>query len=84
MTFAAAGYTVHHRGRAGEWVETEVDPGVESAAVRGLPCGAPHHLYLTAWNSHGTSPPSPVLEVSTHGARESSWCFIHVTGFLYS
>ncbi|ROT76064.1 Down syndrome cell adhesion molecule-like protein [Penaeus vannamei] len=62
------GYTVHHRGRAGEWVETEVDPGVESAAVRGLPCGAPHHLYLTAWNSHGTSPPSPVLEVSTHGA----------------
>ncbi|KAK3861845.1 hypothetical protein Pcinc_032241 [Petrolisthes cinctipes] len=62
------GYTVHHRGRAGEWVEVGVGPGVSGAVVRGLPCGAPHHLYLTAWNSQGTSPPSPVLVASTLGS----------------
>lgn len=65
-----SGYTVHHRGRAGEWVEVGVGPGVGWAVVRGLPCGAPHHLYLTAWNSQGTSPPSPVLVASTLGSRE--------------
>ncbi|XP_069169162.1 cell adhesion molecule Dscam2 isoform X2 [Procambarus clarkii] len=62
------GYTVHHRQRAGEWAETGVDPGVRSLVVRGLPCGAPHHLYLTAWNTYGTSAPSPVLLASTLGS----------------
>ncbi|XP_050737483.1 cell adhesion molecule Dscam2-like isoform X2 [Eriocheir sinensis] len=62
------GYTVHHRGRAGEWVEVEVAPGVSGAVVRGLPCGAPHHVYLTAWNSQGASAPSPVLVASTLGS----------------
>ncbi|XP_071532405.1 cell adhesion molecule Dscam2-like [Panulirus ornatus] len=62
------GYTVHHRGRAGEWMETTADPGVRSVVVRGLPCGAPYHLYLTAWNSFGTSSPSPVLLTNTLGS----------------
>nr|XP_045608775.1 Down syndrome cell adhesion molecule-like protein Dscam2 isoform X3 [Procambarus clarkii] len=62
------GYTVHHRQPAGEWVETTADPGVGSLTVRGLPCGAPHHLYLTAWNSHGTSTPSAVLVTNTLGS----------------
>ncbi|XP_042226508.1 Down syndrome cell adhesion molecule-like protein Dscam2 isoform X2 [Homarus americanus] len=62
------GYTVHHRQRAGEWVETGADPGVKSVMVRWLPCGAPHHLYLTAWNTHGTSTPSPVLVTNTLGS----------------
>ncbi|XP_042208394.1 Down syndrome cell adhesion molecule-like protein Dscam2 isoform X1 [Homarus americanus] len=62
------GYTVHHRQRAGEWVETSADPGVRTVMVRGLPCGAPHHLYLTAWNTHGTSTPSPVLLTNTLGS----------------
>ncbi|XP_071543543.1 uncharacterized protein [Panulirus ornatus] len=62
------GYTLHHRGRAGEWLETGADPGVKSVVVRGLPCGAPHHLYITAWNSHGTSSPSPVLLTNTLGS----------------
>ncbi|XP_069954396.1 cell adhesion molecule Dscam2 [Cherax quadricarinatus] len=62
------GYTVHHRQRAGEWLETVADPGVRSVMVRGLPCGAPHHVYLTAWNMHGTSTPSPVLVINTLGS----------------
>ncbi|XP_071537625.1 cell adhesion molecule Dscam1-like isoform X1 [Panulirus ornatus] len=62
------GYTVHHRGRTGEWSETGADPGVRRVVVRGLPCGAPHHLYMTAWNSHGTSSPSPVLLTNTLGS----------------
>ncbi|KAK8389761.1 hypothetical protein O3P69_009037 [Scylla paramamosain] len=62
------GYTLHHRGRAGEWVETAGDPAGRSVMVRGLACGAPHHLYLTAWNTHGTSAPSPVLDTSTLGS----------------
>ncbi|XP_045103222.1 Down syndrome cell adhesion molecule homolog isoform X1 [Portunus trituberculatus] len=62
------GYTVHHRGRAGEWVEVEVAPGVSGVVVRGLPCGAPHHVYLTAWNSQGASAPSPVLVANTLGS----------------
>ena len=68
--FFPAGYTLHHRGRAGEWVETVGDPAGRSVIVRGLSCGAPHHLYLTAWNNHGTSAPSPVLVTSTLGSRE--------------
>ncbi|XP_042230764.1 Down syndrome cell adhesion molecule-like protein Dscam2 isoform X2 [Homarus americanus] len=66
------GYTVHHRQRAGEWVETSADPGVRTVMVRGLPCGAPHHLYLTAWNTHGTSTPSPVLLTNTLGSPPGS------------
>ncbi|XP_071543682.1 uncharacterized protein [Panulirus ornatus] len=62
------GYAVHHRGRAGEWVEMSVDPGSDGVVVRGLPCGAPHHLYLTAWNALGTSSPSPVLIANTLGS----------------
>ncbi|KAK4299474.1 hypothetical protein Pmani_028258 [Petrolisthes manimaculis] len=62
------GYTVHHRGRAGEWMEVGAGPGVGGAVVRELPCGMPHHLYLTAWNSQGTSPPSPVVVSSTLGS----------------
>ncbi|KAK7074156.1 hypothetical protein SK128_006884 [Halocaridina rubra] len=63
------GYTLHHRGRAGEWVETNVEPGPVDVVVRGLACGAPYHLYLTAWNSHGTSSPSPVLVTNTQGKQ---------------
>ncbi|KAG7154055.1 Down syndrome cell adhesion molecule-like protein 2-like 8, partial [Homarus americanus] len=62
------GYTVHHRGRAGEWVEVGVDPAAGGVVVGGLPCGAPHHLYLTAWNTFGTSSPSPVLIANTLGS----------------
>ncbi|XP_050737575.1 cell adhesion molecule Dscam2-like isoform X3 [Eriocheir sinensis] len=62
------GYTLHHRGRAGEWVETAADPAGHSVVVHSLACGAPHHLYLTAWNTHGTSAPSPVLITSTLGS----------------
>lgn len=69
-SWSATGYTVHHRGRAGEWVEVEVAPGVSGVVVRGLPCGAPHHVYLTAWNSQGASAPSPVLVASTLGSRK--------------
>lgn len=61
---------MHHRGRAGEWVEMGVEPGSGGVVVRGLPCGAAHHLYLTAWNTRGTSSPSPVLIVNTLGSRE--------------
>ncbi|KAK7081828.1 hypothetical protein SK128_021787 [Halocaridina rubra] len=61
------GYTLHHRGRAGEWAEMNAEPGNANVVVRGLACGAPYHLYVTAWNSHGTSTPSPVLVANTQG-----------------
>ncbi|XP_068201363.1 cell adhesion molecule Dscam2-like isoform X2 [Palaemon carinicauda] len=61
------GYTLHHRGRAGEWAEMSAEPGTVSVVVRGLACGAPYHLYLTAWNTQGTSTPSPVLIANTQG-----------------
>lgn len=51
-------------------METAGDPAGRSVMVRGLACGAPHHLYLTAFNTHGTSAPSPVLVTSTLGSRE--------------
>ncbi|KAK8723184.1 hypothetical protein OTU49_011890, partial [Cherax quadricarinatus] len=53
----------------GEWVELGVSPGVGGVLVGGLPCGAPHHLYLTAWNTLGTSSPSPVLIANTLGSQ---------------
>ncbi|KAK7015883.1 hypothetical protein SK128_009425 [Halocaridina rubra] len=61
------GYTLHYRGRAGEWAETTAEPGTVSVVIRGLACGSSYHLYVTAWNSHGTSTPSPVLVANTQG-----------------
>ncbi|CAL4121604.1 unnamed protein product, partial [Meganyctiphanes norvegica] len=66
------GYKIHHRGGfGGEWKEvTAVPSGTRSTEVvlHNLPCGSPHHVYVTALNSFGASPHSNLLVSSTQGS----------------
>ncbi|CAL4146743.1 unnamed protein product, partial [Meganyctiphanes norvegica] len=67
-----AGYRLHHRnGFGGDWQEVIESPsGSASTTVelRNLPCGSSRHVYITAFNSHGTSPQSNMLITSTQGS----------------
>ncbi|CAL4192397.1 unnamed protein product, partial [Meganyctiphanes norvegica] len=66
------GYRLHHRdGFGGDWQEVIESPsgsGSSTVELRNLPCGSSRHVYVTSFNSHGTSPQSNMLITSTQGS----------------
>ncbi|CAL4122561.1 unnamed protein product, partial [Meganyctiphanes norvegica] len=66
------GYRLHHRnGFGGDWQEVIESPsgsGSRTVELRNLPCGSSRHVYVTSFNSHGTSPQSNMLITSTQGS----------------
>ncbi|KAK3933321.1 Down syndrome cell adhesion molecule-like protein Dscam2, partial [Frankliniella fusca] len=62
------GYVLQFKRELGEWQERELDGELSSYSLTGLRCGTLYLLALTAVNSVGRGPRSPVLQAATKGA----------------
>ncbi|XP_017071038.1 Down syndrome cell adhesion molecule-like protein Dscam2 isoform X2 [Drosophila eugracilis] len=61
------GYTLFYRRANGNTDEMQLSRHASSHELKGLVCGSPYQIYLSAQNKVGTSPTSTILHVRTQG-----------------
>ncbi|XP_076273020.1 Down syndrome cell adhesion molecule 2 isoform X2 [Rhynchophorus ferrugineus] len=62
-----SGFHLNYRKEHGELDEVQLSRHATSFELKGLSCGSTYHLYLTAHNKIGPSPPSHPLQARTQG-----------------
>ncbi|XP_030767446.1 Down syndrome cell adhesion molecule-like protein Dscam2 [Sitophilus oryzae] len=64
---AISGFHLNYRKEHGDLDEVHLSRHATSFELKGLSCGSTYHLYLTAHNKIGPSPPSHPLQARTQG-----------------